>query len=75
MTNDEHRVLEMLVASADGYTGALLLGYGCKLEMALGLVGTGLATATAERVSRRRDTPSRSPGADHGGRPARAGGS
>jgi hypothetical protein len=51
MKDDERRVLEMLAAADNGSTDALLLGYGFKLEMMLGMVGAGLVTASAERAA------------------------
>jgi hypothetical protein len=43
-------VLEMLAAADNGCTDALLLGYGSRLEMILGMVSSGLARAAAERA-------------------------
>jgi hypothetical protein len=51
MEDDERRALEMLAAAENGCADALLVGYGFKLEMILGMVGAGLLTATAERAA------------------------
>jgi hypothetical protein len=48
-TADERRLLELLAASDDGCTDALLLAHGIALELIDGIVSAGLATATAER--------------------------
>jgi hypothetical protein len=50
MTDQERRILEMLAAADNGCTDALLLGYGFRLEMILGMVSSGLATAAPERA-------------------------
>jgi hypothetical protein len=48
MTDQERRVLQMLAAAESGCSDALLLAYGFRLEMILGLVSSGLAAASAE---------------------------
>ena len=48
MTDDERRTLELLAASDDGCTEAILLAHGIALELIDGIVSAGLATATAE---------------------------
>jgi hypothetical protein len=50
MTDDERRLLELLVGSADGATDALLRAHGFTLEVIINIVSTGLATAKAERM-------------------------
>jgi hypothetical protein len=52
MTDDERRLLEMLAASDDGCTEAILLAHGIALELIDGIVSAGLATATADRAAR-----------------------
>jgi hypothetical protein len=49
MTADERRMLELLAASDDGCTEAMLLAHGFALDLIHGIVSAGLATATAER--------------------------
>ena len=50
MTADERRLLELLVASDEGATDALLLAHRLKLDILISVVSAGLATATPERV-------------------------
>jgi hypothetical protein len=50
MTADERRLLELLVASHEGATDALLQAYGLKLDILISIVSAGLATATPERA-------------------------
>jgi hypothetical protein len=50
MTDDEHRLLEMLAARADGTTDALLVAHGFDFDLISRLVRERLATATPERV-------------------------
>jgi hypothetical protein len=50
MTDDERWLLELLAASDDGCTEAILLAHGIELELIDGIVSAGLATATAERT-------------------------
>jgi hypothetical protein len=45
------RALELLAASPDGVTDAILAAHGFTLEQMVDLVRRGLATATAERVT------------------------
>ena len=47
---DRRRALELLAASPDGCTEAIMLAHGFTTEMLVRLVRDGLATATAERV-------------------------
>ena len=44
------RALELLAVPPTGCTEALLFAYGITVEMFVGLVNAGLATASAERV-------------------------
>jgi hypothetical protein len=44
------RALELLAASPDGATEALLLAHGLTIDLLVELVRAGLATAKAERV-------------------------
>jgi hypothetical protein len=44
------RALELLAASRDGCTEAMMLAHGFTIPQMVELVRTGLATATAERV-------------------------
>jgi hypothetical protein len=44
------RALELLAASPDGVTNAILAAHGFTLEQMVDLVRRGLATASAERV-------------------------
>jgi len=46
---DRRRALELLAASPDGYTEALMLAHGFSTDMMAELVNAGLATATSER--------------------------
>lgn len=50
MTDDERRLLEMLAASADGTTDALLVAHGFAFDLLARLVRERLATATPERT-------------------------
>jgi hypothetical protein len=50
MTDETRRLLELLAASDDGCTEAILLAHGLALELINGIVSAGLATATAERT-------------------------
>jgi hypothetical protein len=50
MASDERRLLELLVESEGGATDALLAGCGFSLDLIVGLVQAGLATATRERT-------------------------
>jgi hypothetical protein len=47
---DRRRALELLAASRDGCTEALMLAHGFSIDMMVELMNAGLATATAERV-------------------------
>jgi hypothetical protein len=47
---DRRRALELLAASHDGATEALMLAHGFTVERMVELVRAGLASATAERV-------------------------
>ena len=46
-----HRALELLEASIDGCTEAIMLAYGFKTELVVQLVNAGLATATIEHMA------------------------
>jgi hypothetical protein len=48
MTDDERRLLELLVQSADGCTDALLTAQGFKLDVLIGIVSAEFATAQPE---------------------------
>jgi hypothetical protein len=50
MTDDERRLLELLAASDDGCTEAILLAHGIAAELIDGIVTAGLATAQTERT-------------------------
>jgi hypothetical protein len=50
MTDETRRLLELLAASDDGCTEAILLAHGIAAELIDGIVSAGLATATAERT-------------------------
>jgi hypothetical protein len=50
VTRDERALLELLAASADGCTDALLRAHGFSLEVIINVVSTRLATPKAERV-------------------------
>ena len=50
MTADERRMLELLAASDDGCTEAILLAHGFALNLIDSFVSAGFATATAERT-------------------------
>ena len=45
------RALELLEASIDGCTEAIMLAYGFKTELLVELVNAGLATATIEHMA------------------------
>jgi hypothetical protein len=47
---DRHRALELLAASRDGVSEAMLRAHGYSVEQMVELVRAGLATASAERV-------------------------
>jgi hypothetical protein len=49
-TADERRLLELLAASEDGATEALVAAHGFAAELVVGLVRAGLATAKAEQT-------------------------
>jgi hypothetical protein len=49
MTDDERRLLELLAASDDGCTDAILLAHGIALERIDDIVSAGLARAQADR--------------------------
>jgi hypothetical protein len=50
MTLEERRLLELLAASLNGTTDALLVAQGFKLDMMVGLVRSGFAMALPERT-------------------------
>jgi hypothetical protein len=50
MTENERRVLLLLAESPDGCTDALLLAHGFPLKVIVGIIGSKLATATADRA-------------------------
>jgi hypothetical protein len=50
LTEEGRRLLEMLAASADGATEALLLAHGFTLDLIARVVIAGLATAKVERM-------------------------
>ena len=50
MNADERRLLELLAASDDGCTEALLMAHGFPLELIDGVIIVELATAKAERT-------------------------
>jgi hypothetical protein len=50
MTDETRRMLELLAASNDGCTEAILMAHGFALEFLDGIVSAGLATATAEHT-------------------------
>ena len=50
MTDETRRLLELLAASGDGCTEAILLAHGFALDLIHGIVSAGLATATAEHT-------------------------
>jgi hypothetical protein len=61
---NRRRALELLAASPDGCTEAILLAHGISVELMVELIRAGLATANAKRVvagNRGRDCD----GADH----------
>jgi hypothetical protein len=47
---DRRRALELLAASRDGVTEALMLAHGYRVELLAGLCISGFATATPERM-------------------------
>jgi hypothetical protein len=47
---NRRRALELLAASPDGCTEAIMLAHGFSIDLLLDLIFAGLATATAERV-------------------------
>jgi len=47
---DRRRALELLAASRDGCTEAMMLAHGFTIAQMVELVNAGLASATAERV-------------------------
>jgi hypothetical protein len=47
---DRRRALELLAASHDGVTEAIMLAHGFTVEQLVELVRSGLASATPERV-------------------------
>ena len=47
---ERRRALELLAASPDGCSEAIMLAHGFTVELLAGLVRAGLATATTERV-------------------------
>jgi hypothetical protein len=47
---DRRRALELLAASRDGCTEAIMLAHGFSIDMMVELVNAGLASATTERV-------------------------
>jgi hypothetical protein len=50
MTDDERRLLELLAASADGATDALLREHGLTLEVMANMVRARLATVHCDRA-------------------------
>ena len=48
---DRRRALELLAASHDGATEAIMLAHGFTVELLVELIRAGLATATAERLA------------------------
>jgi len=50
MTDDERHLLELLAASDDGATDALLVAHGFTAELVVGVVRVGLATTMAEQT-------------------------
>jgi len=50
MISDERRLLELLAASEEGCTDALLFAYGLGLEVIFNVVKAGLAASQAERL-------------------------
>jgi hypothetical protein len=50
MTDDGRRMLELLAASEDGCTDALLLAQGFTLQLMVCLVHAGFVTADSERI-------------------------
>jgi hypothetical protein len=49
-TPERQRALELLAASRDGYTEALMVAHGFTVDDMVALVRAGLATASTERV-------------------------
>src|SRR5215831_14563549 len=67
------RALELLEASIDGCTEAIMLAYGFKIELLIELINAGFATTSIERIVAG-GAPDRShPPADYRGWPAGAG--
>jgi hypothetical protein len=50
LKQQRRRALELLEASIDGCTEAIMLAYGLKTELLVELVNAGLATASIERM-------------------------
>jgi hypothetical protein len=50
---DRRRALELLAASSDGCTEAIMLAHGFTVAQMVELVTAGLAMATTERVEKR----------------------
>jgi hypothetical protein len=50
MTDDERRLLELLAASDDGATDALLTAHGFKLDVLISIASAEFATVTHERT-------------------------
>jgi hypothetical protein len=48
------RALELLAASRDGASEAILVAHGFSIDLLVGLIRAGLATAQAERIGERR---------------------
>jgi hypothetical protein len=67
------RALELLEASLDGCTEAIMLAHGFKIELLVELVQAGLATTSTERMLASGRPDGGHPPADHGRRPAGAG--
>jgi len=47
---DRRRALELLAASRDGCTEAIMLAHGFSIDMMVELISAGLATAKPERI-------------------------
>jgi hypothetical protein len=74
MIADERPLLELLAASDDGASDALLLAHGFTVELMVDAVRAGIATATAERTFAAGKPVQGHAGADHRRRAAGAGG-
>jgi hypothetical protein len=61
------RALELLAASPDGRTEAILVAHGFTIDMVVKLIRAGLATTGTERIVGRRSHDRGYPRADHGG--------